>query len=111
MKLLEADVTKQCLDLARYAGFEAIRLQSGRARPLHGGYMTLNRKGTPDWLLIRPTESGHGDIAYLELKRLNREPEPHQLAVHEELRNRGFLVAVIDSAEAMKRWLETEFAR
>lgn len=50
--------------------------------------------GVPDRLGQR-----RGRTIYMELKKLGEKPEPHQLIVHQELRDHGAEVFVIDNIE------------
>lgn len=43
-------------------------------------------------------------LEFVELKKPDKEPEPHQLRRHAELYALGFKTTVLDSPEAVKRW-------
>jgi len=58
--------------------------------------------GLPDRLVLMPG----GRVYFVELKTPGEKPKPHQLAAHRLLKNLGFTVAVIDSAETLKKFLE-----
>ena len=51
--------------------------------------------GVPDRLLLLP----EGKIAFVEMKAPGERPRPLQLYRHKQLRNLGFRVYVIDTAE------------
>jgi hypothetical protein len=111
MKLSEKDVTAQVLDLARHIGFEPIRLQAGVARGPKAGWITLGKKYRPDWLMVRPVSPGVCDAFFVEIKREKGGTlSPGQSVEHEQLRNRGFVVAVISSIEQMVDFVEANFA-
>lgn len=58
--------------------------------------------GLPDRLVLMP-----GGYAYFaEIKTTGKEPDDRQKAVHRLLQSIGFNVAVIDSHEALKKFLE-----
>jgi len=62
--------------------------------------------GAPDRLVLLPG----GKIIFVELKAPGRKPRPLQLKRHEELRQLGFHVEVIDSPEGVdefiRRWAD-----
>lgn len=62
-----------------------------------GGFAVkvYNRAGWPDRLCWLPTSSG-GVWFWAEWKRKGKAPEPHQAAVHGQLRKKGHLVYVFD---------------
>lgn len=86
----------------------------------------VNRHGAPDRLLLLPPEiienlPGYREqymrpvdnrVAWqhplVELKRPGKEAEDHQAREHVRLRAAGFVVLVIDSLEAVDRWLPTD---
>ena len=62
--------------------------------------------GAPDRLVLLPG----GKIIFVELKAPGKKPRPLQLKRHEELRQLGFHVEVIDSPEGVdefiRRWVD-----
>lgn len=68
------------------------------------------RRGAPDRLVMLP-ETAHASpnkdqtTVWVELKRPGAKPEPHQEREHERMRSLGQTVLVIDSKEAVDRWL------
>lgn len=65
----------------------------------------LGQDGWPDRMLLGPA----GQVAFCELKRPGEKPEPLQVYVMHQLRERGFFVEVVDSSEDVPgffvRWL------
>jgi len=62
----------------------------------------VSMTGLPDRLILMPG----GKVHFAELKSPGERPKPHQLAAHRLLRDLGFTLAVIDSAETLKTFLE-----
>ena len=58
-------------------------------------FVSPGMAGVPDRLLLFP--GGH--IAFVELKAPGQKPRPLQLHRHDQLRNLGFKVFVLDSTE------------
>ena len=58
--------------------------------------------GLPDRLVLLPG----GKTYFAELKSPGKKPTARQKVVHMALRDIGFVVAVIDSAESLRKFLE-----
>lgn len=71
----------------------------------------VGRRGAPDrmvvWGLYRGGRDGYigGRIDFVELKAPGKKPDPHQEREHERLRALGCNVHVIDSKEAVDRYI------
>lgn len=108
LKLLEKDVTRQVLDFLVYEGWTAHRLHTGTARlGKSNSHITLNPKGTPDWLFVR--RSGARQSFYAELKAPGGKLSRIQNQRHAELKAVGHLVYVIDDFEEFLRAYNVEF--
>lgn len=59
--------------------------------------------GLPDRMCLFPKAK----IAFVELKTTKKEPKKIQLLRHDQLRQLGFRVEVIDSVDKVKAFLET----
>ena len=105
----EGEVKEHCLLVARRNGFEPIRLQAGMAKGKAGSRWRLAPNGTPDWLFLRPVSAGMTESFYCELKAPGKLPGAKQLAMHEELTARGFLVTVQDSAQGLLQFMRANF--
>jgi len=68
------------------------RLQAGEAKSRDGYFMKLCKPGTPDRFAIV-----HGRIIFIEVKRLGEKPSNQQLERHEEIRQSGAIVLIVDS--------------
>ncbi len=62
----------------------------------------LCRRGAPDRFAFWP----EGRAAFVEMKRPGGKPEPHQAREIGKLRAAGILVVVIDSIEAVDRFVQ-----
>lgn len=74
----------------------------------------IGRRGAPDRLVMLPysTEWAKrgwvhrgGAVVWVELKAPGLKAEPHQAREHERMRKMGQTVLVIDSIDAVDRWL------
>lgn len=65
-------------------------------------FKSPNRANVPDRIVLLPGRHIH----FVELKATGEEPTAAQLREHERLRDLGFSVAVLDSKEAVEKWLE-----
>jgi hypothetical protein len=108
-KLTEAQVTQQCCDLLRCHGWEPIRMQSALVTRSDGGRYRVGEKGLPDYLCLRPISPGEAQCFWLELKGSGKKPSTEQLIWHEQARNRGHLVCVADSVDALAEWVGINF--
>jgi hypothetical protein len=68
------------------------------------------RKGRCDRIVTFPMSQSKGDprahTFFVELKKPGERPDPHQRHEHKRLRDRGFVVLVLDSIEAIDEFLE-----
>lgn len=55
------------------------------------------QKGVPDQVFI-----GHGQVIFIEFKRLGGQPSPLQSKIHATMREHGAKIYVIDSIDAGK---------
>jgi hypothetical protein len=89
-------------------GVPVIRLQSGKVKSEHGGWLTLAPKGCPDLLLVMPR------LSMCEVKAGKGRLSSVQKRMHAQLEARGARVAVVRSAaealEVVRRW-QSEDAR
>ena len=111
VKLTEAQVTEQCTTLLRIRGFEPVRLNSALVTRSDGGRYRVGTPGIPDFVVLRPMDPGESECFWMEVKAPGKKPNPKQDAYHEHLRNAGFLVAVIDSLDAMVAFLDANYGR
>lgn len=58
--------------------------------------------GVPDRLVILP----NGKTIYVELKAPDKQPEPLQFKRHQQLRDRGHQVYVIDSIQGVRAFIQ-----
>ena len=65
-------------------------------------FVSPGMDGMPDRLLLLP----EGRIAFIEVKAPGKKPRPLQLHRHEQLRQLGFCVLVLDSEDQIKDLLE-----
>ena len=97
----EAKVQKAVIAHARLEGMLAIKLtMSG----------PLGVKGWPDFMILWKVLNGKSGIAFIEFKAPGKEPTALQLQKHAQMKDRGFIVNVVDDIEAGKAlinsWLE-----
>lgn len=69
----------------------------------------IGRRGAPDRMVVWPASFEGSDwdakIDFVELKAPGQRPDPHQEREHERLRALGCNVFVIDSKEAVDRYI------
>ena len=58
--------------------------------------------GMPDWMVLLP----NGQLSFVEVKAPGQKPRPLQVRRHEELRQLGFRVSVLDDPEQIPGILE-----
>lgn len=92
MSKLERTLENSSKDEAASCGFICLKL------------VALSRRGFPDRTFLGKT----GHIFFVELKRENKPPQPHQIWWHKLLRRLGFRVYVIDNKEELKKILKAE---
>jgi hypothetical protein len=64
-------------------------------------FTSPGRRSVPDRIVLWP----HGDMEFVELKAPGQKPTPLQAREHEKLRKLGYLVSVLDSIDAVRKWL------
>lgn len=83
-----------------------IESELGRAVKALGGlywkFVSPGMSGVPDRIVALPG----GRTLYVELKRPGEQPRPLQLKRHQELRDRGHRVYVIDSLEGVRSFIQ-----
>lgn len=67
-------------------------------------FVSPGTRGVPDRLCILP----NGRTIYVELKRPGEVPEPLQSKRHEQLRDRGHIVCVIDSLKGVDDFINEQ---
>lgn len=102
-KLAERDVVSTITDFLKAEQWKCIRLQSGKFRGEYS-WITMNKKGTPDWLCLRPMPDGGLGYQsfFLEAKRGGKKATKEQVLMHIDLRRDGYVVLVADSWDAFK---------
>lgn len=75
---------------------ERIKQMGGIALKLEGQHFT----GLPDRMVLMP----EGKIYFVELKSTGDKPRKRQLLVHQQLRDLGFSVDVIDDIDGLVRF-------
>ena len=74
IKLSEQQTTAQVKAFLQSNGWLLFRLQSGVVQGVtRGTYMTLNKRGTPDYFAVREK-----DYFFFEMKASDKKPGPHQ---------------------------------
>ena len=89
-------IEQKCRLLARHAGAELHKVRFS------------GRRGFPDRMLCvcpNPGDTGSAIIVFVEFKRPNTRPSPHQEVVHSELRQQGLRVEVVDSTRRFEEIL------
>src|SRR5215475_9052652 len=98
IRLSENDVERSCLDLLRLKGYRPQRLQVGRFKTSDGRWINVGEPGIPDYCVPR---------FYVETKAPGHSlSEIQQVRIMELERSWNVPVAVVDSVEALARWLE-----
>lgn len=73
---------------------------------LNGGMciklLSFHIVGLPDRMCLFPKAK----IAFVELKSTGQKPRPAQVFIHSKLRNLGFRVEIIDSAEQVDNFID-----
>ncbi len=64
-------------------------------------WVSPGNDGVPDRIVCLP----NGKVAFVELKAPGKRPRPRQTVRHEELRRLGFRVEVLDSREAIDKFI------
>lgn len=101
LKLKENDVERQINDFLRWRHWIPLRLHAGVLRSMDmERYISLNKKGTPDWCAVHPAL---GAIFY-ETKAPGKKPTKAQIQALEELRFGGFRADWFDGLEPFEKW-------
>jgi len=98
----EADIVEAGLAILRYRGFYPMRYPSGKYVTPDGKRWIHIPKGLPDYVVPQ---------FFVEFKRPGGTPSDDQLRRIDELKIYGLETAVVDSAEAMRDWLEARQLR
>lgn len=98
-KLVESDVKKGCEDLLKYRGFYPLKVQSALVRTPDGKrWMRVGEVGFPDYVIPK---------FCMETKRPGGKLSDQQLMKIMELeRSWGIPVAVVESVESLREWLD-----
>lgn len=78
---------------------EAVKANGGMCIKL----LCDNLLGLPDRMVLMP----HSKIAFVELKTTGQKPRRIQVFMHNKLRNLGFRVEVIDTAEGVNNFINS----
>lgn len=101
IQLSESDVAKACIDLLRLRGYWVVRQHVGKFQTKDGRWITIGERGLPDYVALAPP----GFL--FETKRPGEKLSLEQQKKINELElGYGLTVAVIDSVEALKVWLD-----
>jgi len=65
-------------------------------------FISPSLNGVPDRIVLLPK----GQMYFVELKDNFEKPSPSQLKVHEKLRKLGFDVRVVDSMDAVEKFID-----
>lgn len=85
-RLLEAQVIRPCVEYAQIRGWFVERIREAR------------RRGFPDHYFLRA-----GVTRLCEFKRPGEEPKEHQVLRHEQIREHGGIVDVMDNLADFKK--------
>ena len=102
-KILESHVAKSCRTVLELRGWKVLRLPVGLFKTLDDRHHSVGEVGLPDYVAL------HGDFRpfFVEVKRpggkLSRIQE---IWIANILQNYRLAVAVVDSPEALARWLD-----
>ena len=77
---------------------KAVKAQNGMCPKL----VSPGTDGMPDRMVLLPD----GKLSFVEVKAPGEKPRPLQIRRHEQLRQLGFRVAVLDDSEQIPRLLE-----
>lgn len=104
LKFSENDVEKAIVGFLRAERWRVFRLHSGTLRGVKGGWVTLNPKGTADWLAV------HGKLGHIlfETKAPGEQPAPEQMEFLLQADRDGLTAAWFDSFELFKAWYAEE---
>jgi hypothetical protein len=117
LKVSETQVCEQITDYLRLHGWTCIRTPATRVRA-RKGYFWIFEAGHPDYICVRPVESGRTDFFYAELKapdaKTNKDRAVKQAMFAEEKTHQGFLCyrapdGKTDKLEHFKAWYQTQF--
>lgn len=87
--------------IIREASVEALFVKLAKARGWRAAkFVSPGWRGVPDRIVFK----GDGDLEFVELKAPGQKPTLQQMRRHEQLRNLGFNVSVVDSVEAAEKW-------
>lgn len=113
LRITENQIEKAILDFLRWSGWRAFRMQSGLFSSPYDvrSRITIGEKGIPDWLLMRPMESGECLTFWLETKAPGKKLRPAQEAWIEQARHEGYLVAVADDVDKFREWYRINIQR
>lgn len=74
--------------------------QIKQAGGLSRKYTSPGRRGVPDRIAVM-----NGHVYFVELKRPGEKPRPDQLAEHRALEKNGVKVHVLDTKQAVDKWI------
>ena len=101
LALSENDVTSQVIGRLSADGWTCIKLDCGWDANLQRVY---GEPGMCDWLCVkRSPYVGRPHLTFLELKKPDEKPEPHQAAWMDGMRRRGFHCECVDGYDTGKR--------
>lgn len=106
MKQVEAEVTAECRNWLVKRGWRPHRNHCGVFFTERGARITGEPPGTPDWSFTRPTDRGHGNILYVEMKATAGKPSPKQREMRALLQHYGYAVLIAHSLDELKREYE-----
>lgn len=92
LTIKETSLSAQIAEWLDNRGIYNDRLQCGSFTTSRGNWIKLCKAGTPDrFAIIR------GQIVFIEVKKLGEKPSAEQCERHDELRESGAIVLVVDS--------------
>jgi len=89
----ETQISTEIADYLTKRGIFNLRLNAGRVKK-GGSWIYLMPEGTPDRLCIVNKQA-----VFLEVKKPGEKATAKQLAMHDEIRSSGGIVAIVESVE------------
>lgn len=110
MTQTEAEVTAACRNWLIARGWRPHRNHCGVFFTERGVRITGEVPGTPDWTFHKPTQRGHAQLLYVEMKATAGKLSKAQREIHAILRHKGYTVLTVKSVDELADQVRSVYA-